>query len=536
MGVSVYTDKDSYGKGETIRISGEIHSANGMTVSQNIPVTIRITSDTFQKQVATLVTYPSINGNFGVNVPTTNSSWKTSDTYTVNASYGKIQGYSDNAIFSFEVGDNNLLSPLQQSKLGISTDKIECRSSLQLIFKSKNDFPACVKQQTAQTLVKRGWTRPESPIDIIGLNPNYMVGQPINATISYTGWMNGGLYPDVKILNANNGSEVWSNCLYSHTEQAGGGSIGTGIYNVECFNKYPVINESGTYTMVSSVDVNTAKATFDVIQSNTRQTNQTADLVNDKGTITLGNRTYYFETPTYIHNSNFNSSQISFHGVTFTLFPSGFRGGLPIPCHLQGTYQYYWTDVKFADGSHELLHIQVTSPPCATNPIPSMFSNHTNPQAGLIFYDGKMKLLVSIDTDTTNTQILHTTPGVLPLGIHHFNYTAGLYAKVPNWDQKFVCYKYAGYDMQITAEISNAVKFSGMVTDPNGVVHNLIPVSLNSTLKQIYFSASTSDSDGSYSIIFNVVNGSNTSNVNFHCAGTEIVEPEVPPALHPQSP
>ena len=39
--------------------------------------------------------------------------------------------------------------------------------------------------------------------------------------------MNGGLYPDVKILNADNGSKVWINCLYAHSELAGGGGIGT---------------------------------------------------------------------------------------------------------------------------------------------------------------------------------------------------------------------------------------------------------------------------------------------------------------------
>ncbi|MGI0102646.1 MAG: hypothetical protein ACREA7_08650 [Nitrosotalea sp.] len=127
------------------------------------------------------------------------------------------------------------------------------------------------------------------------------------------------------------------------------------------------------------------------------------------------------------------------------------------------------------------------------------------------------------------------TPSIL-LGSHHFNYTAELYAKVPNWNKKFVCYKYSGYAIQMTAKISNAVKFSGMVTDPNGVVHNVTPIALNGTLMQIQFSASSSDPDGSYSIAFNVVNGSNTSNVNFYCAGTEMVGPELPPALQAPPP
>ncbi len=119
---------------------------------------------------------------------------------------------------------------------------------------------------------------------------------------------------------------------------------------------------------------------------------------SDTGIVTFRNQIYYFETPNYTPDAYFHPVQISFHDVVFTLFPSGFRGGLPNPCgSISDKIQYYWTDAKFTDGSHELLHIQVDSPPCPTNPIPSMFSNHTNPQAGLIFYDGKMKLLTSVE-------------------------------------------------------------------------------------------------------------------------------------------
>lgn len=133
---------------------------------------------------------------------------------------------------------------------------------------------------------------------------------------------------------------------------------------------------------------------FFFMTTNVPQSHPIAYLKNDTGIVTLGNQAYYFETPNYSHDAYFNSPQISFHDVTFTLFPTGFRGGLPIPCNTQGEYQYYWTDAKFSDNTHELLHILVSSPPCTISP-PSMFSNHTNPQAGLTFYDGKMKLLVS---------------------------------------------------------------------------------------------------------------------------------------------
>jgi hypothetical protein len=47
--MSVYTNKDSYGKGEVIQISGEIQSANGLTVSKDIPITIVLTNNVLQK-------------------------------------------------------------------------------------------------------------------------------------------------------------------------------------------------------------------------------------------------------------------------------------------------------------------------------------------------------------------------------------------------------------------------------------------------------------------------------------------------------
>jgi hypothetical protein len=127
-------------------------------------------------------------------------------------------------------------------------------------------------------------------------------------------------------------------------------------------------------------------------------------LENDTGVITLGNQTYYFETPNYTDTAYSNPVQISFHDVIFTLFPSGFKGGLPTSpgCGsdtvgeiVVGSGSYYWTDAKFSDGNHELLHIFADSQPCPVHPIPTYFSTHTNPQAGLTFYDGKMKLLVS---------------------------------------------------------------------------------------------------------------------------------------------
>ena len=270
--MNVYTNKDSYGKGEVIRISGEIDSVNGMTISKDIPITIILTNNVLQKTMQTLKTYPSANGNFAVaGISTTDPSWESSGTYTVTASYGNFANAT--TTFSFEMGDSNLLAPLKQSKLGVSSDKIECRSDLQSIIKSEDNSTACVTQQAAQTLVKRGWAietnLPKSPLGITESSTEYSVGQPIDATVSYTGYVNGGIYPDVKILNADNGSKVWYNCAYPyyiHTELASGGRFGTFTYHVGCSTQYPIINETGNYIMIASLYNNVAKARFSEIK------------------------------------------------------------------------------------------------------------------------------------------------------------------------------------------------------------------------------------------------------------------------------
>ena len=47
--------------------------------------------------------------------------------------------------------------PRQQLEFGVSNTDIICKEGLQLIFKSTDSSPACVKSKTAQKLIERGW-------------------------------------------------------------------------------------------------------------------------------------------------------------------------------------------------------------------------------------------------------------------------------------------------------------------------------------------------------------------------------------------
>ena len=51
-----------------------------------------------------------------------------------------------------------VLPPLKQSKNGVESDLIKCKSSLILIIKNTDGSPACVKPESKTRLLERGWT------------------------------------------------------------------------------------------------------------------------------------------------------------------------------------------------------------------------------------------------------------------------------------------------------------------------------------------------------------------------------------------
>jgi len=58
---------------------------------------------------------------------------------------------------SQEIQKTTVLSPLKQIAGGILPYEIECKEGLELIFKSTDGSPACVKPKTAEKLIERGW-------------------------------------------------------------------------------------------------------------------------------------------------------------------------------------------------------------------------------------------------------------------------------------------------------------------------------------------------------------------------------------------
>ena len=141
-------------------------------------------------------------------------------------------------------------------------------------------------------------------------------------------------------------------------------------------------------------EIVTTNQTFPSQNSNSSRilTNPIAGLGNYTGIINWKNQTYYFETPNYTKTANGYQAQILFHNVLFTLFPGESGGSVLGDC--EG--MHYMTDTKFPDGTREMLYVFVDTS-CSYDDIPIKLSAHTNPQAGLTVYDGKMKLLVNTE-------------------------------------------------------------------------------------------------------------------------------------------
>jgi len=234
--------------------------------------------------------------------------------------------------------------------------------------------------------------QPNINITIQGLKDTYEVGERFSFHVKVNGYGSFCGDPAVEIFKTTNRSEiVWA---YDRNEFIGicperDLDDAFGFRNIS-------INQTGSY--IVSIN-NKIEKEFTITPS---QPKRIIGLKSDTGMVTLGNQTYYFDTPNYTVTAYDHPVQISFHDVVFTLFPRPFSGGLPTD-GCGGSY--FWTNAKFPDGTHELLSVFVSSMSCSLNYTKTDLSNHTNPQAGLTVYDGKIRLLV----DTSKDQMVTLT-------------------------------------------------------------------------------------------------------------------------------
>ena len=62
-------------------------------------------------------------------------------------------------VVTFTISKSEIPSPYKQSKSGVTSKDVQCRDGFQLVLKTTDDSPACVKPSTASTLILWGWAK-----------------------------------------------------------------------------------------------------------------------------------------------------------------------------------------------------------------------------------------------------------------------------------------------------------------------------------------------------------------------------------------
>jgi len=112
---------------------------------------------------------------------------------------------------------NVLESVLKQFKSGIAANDVKCDNGLSLVIKSEDGSPACVKSQTAQKLVERGWGGYVSPNakGTVSL-PNSMHVEGTNFSVDYN-------ITNAKVLGIK--ADIQSKSLIVSIKTAGDGKL-----------------------------------------------------------------------------------------------------------------------------------------------------------------------------------------------------------------------------------------------------------------------------------------------------------------------
>ena len=103
-------------------------------------------------------------------------------------------------------------SPLKQFKSGISPENVLCKEGLQLVVKTSNGNPACVKQSSISKLFEHHWGLPYDKLTVYSFNDSangyYVTGQEIVFTIRFEGIAIDCSYPNI-IVKDHDDKTVW---------------------------------------------------------------------------------------------------------------------------------------------------------------------------------------------------------------------------------------------------------------------------------------------------------------------------------------
>ena len=160
--IDLLTSKKVYFPGEIIQIIGHflpnavlhIDLVNPLDNSKNSTQVQTDDTGRFQKKI--LIPYNAVNGTWKI-LASSGNRLLSVDISIISSNYNKQnETINTNSLGPTWVSPK-IESPLKQFKSGTSAKSIVCGEGLILVIKADDGSPACVKLQTAQKLVERGW-------------------------------------------------------------------------------------------------------------------------------------------------------------------------------------------------------------------------------------------------------------------------------------------------------------------------------------------------------------------------------------------
>lgn len=159
--IQLLVGKPTYIPGEKIQIMGAFNPDDLIHIDLVNPFdgtknsTLLQSDATGHFRTNYIVPYNAVNGTWKI-LATSGFNHASLDIQVISSNYGLK---NKNATYGSDgsVTITPIKSPLKQFKSGIPAKNTTCQVWLQLIFKSENGSPACVKPNTAQKLVERGW-------------------------------------------------------------------------------------------------------------------------------------------------------------------------------------------------------------------------------------------------------------------------------------------------------------------------------------------------------------------------------------------
>ena len=197
----------------------------------------------------------------------------------------------------------HLMAPLEQFKSGIAAKDVKCIDGFQLIIKSEDGSPACVKPSSVQKLVDWGWALTRLSVD--GLKETYSIGEKINFTINFQGLKHYCDYPHVGISDSNQNvvwksKDITSMCISTPFSPLP--YVNQRFDLNSTYGEPIVINEVGNYTLKVTLYGVSIEKVFTVIANQTSM-NQNS---NSTGTTQLHASFMDCDTP-YNPKSGFQS-------------------------------------------------------------------------------------------------------------------------------------------------------------------------------------------------------------------------------------